>query len=158
MPVQVRCNLVLACRIFQAPPSSIYLFQFYCISVTDFNCLTDYLAKELPWEFSMVRKRAILWTWINSFDVDKSFKSLNFLRYLINPMVRWAVTHGQQELFDQEIVKSLVAKVFKGISTAEACDEQVQAESVQLCSVLMQYAQSYFREQRKELIQYIWYV
>lgn len=106
----------------------------------------------------MVRKRAILWTWINSFDVDKSLKSLNFLRYLINPMVRWAVTHGQQELFDQEIVKSLVAKVFKGISTAEACDEQVQAESVQLCSVLMQYAQSYFREQRKELIQYIWYV
>jgi len=126
--------------------------------VTDFACLKDYLAKELPWEFSMSRKRAILWTWINSFDVQNASKSMNFLRYLINPMVKWAVTHGQQELFDQDIVKSLVTRVFRAISAAEACDEQIQAESVQLCSILMQYAQSYFREQRKELIQYVWYV
>lgn len=81
--------------------------------------------------------------------------SVNVVRFLVNPMVLWAVTHGQLEMLTPEVVVSLVSDVFQS-SEGGSTSEQLQVELIQLCSTVLQHAYPLFQEHKKELIQYIW--
>jgi len=84
--------------------------------------------------------------------------SVNTVRYLINPMVSWALTHEQQDIITGDIAQTLVTGVFQ-ILCAEGASgsEQMLIEAIQLCSSLVQHAPSSLKEHRKEVIQYIWW-
>lgn len=126
----------------------------------DFAFVRDFLSKELPREFSMAQKQAMLLHWINRFTAGhtQGEDAVNEIRYLINPSVLWALTHGQEDMFTPQIAEQLVTDVFKRLSSdAGAYSEQLQAEAIQLCSIILQYAHALFKEQRKELIQYVWW-
>ena len=83
------------------------------------------------------------------------------LKYLINPMVQWTVTHGQQDIFTADLVTSLVADVFGHVtqnSDGVVLNEHLQVEVIQLCGAIIQHAHHHFVDHKKELIGFIWYV
>lgn len=53
--------------------------------------------------------------------------AVNVLRYFINPLVSWLVTHGELEVLSPEVVRGLVTDVFqnpeKGERVGDACCE-----------------------------------
>ena len=126
----------------------------------DFAFIRDFLSKELPREFSADQKQALLLRWIKRVQKDHSTgeNAVNAVRYLINPSVLWAVTHGQESMFTSKVCDLLVKDIFKTPSSdTGAYSEQLQAEAIQLCSIVLQHAHSLFKDQRKEIIQYIWW-
>ena len=126
----------------------------------DFAFVRDFLSKELPREFSMLQKQALLLHWISRFTAGhtQGEDAVNEIRYLINPSVLWALTHGQEDMFNPQIAEQLVSDVFKRLcSDAGAYSEQLQAEAIQLCSIILQHAHALFKDQRTELIQYVWW-
>jgi transformation/transcription domain-associated protein len=78
------------------------------------------------------------------------------LRYLINPVMAWVVTHGELEVLSPDVVQGLVNDVFQN-PEKDGPSEQIQLELVQLCATLIQHAHSLFHEHRKELIQFGWW-
>lgn len=101
-------------------------------------------------------KRAILVKWMENFKPDDSEHLVNGMRHLINPMVTWAVKHQQEGIFTPEVTESLVSVVFRSIGGGKEV-EQLKAESIQLCGVLLQYAHGIFKDrEKKEIIQYVW--
>lgn len=128
----------------------------------DFSFLKSYISGDLARDFNIEEKRNLLKHWIKLYkdtgvsDEDK----VNTLKYLINPMVLWTVTHGQHEIFSADLVKSLVSDVFVQFSqSAESgtLNEHLQVEVVQLCGSIIQHAHSYFVDQKKEIIAFIWW-
>lgn len=105
----------------------------------------------------MGEKRAVLVHWIalcKSGTVSDE-DAVNALRHLINPMVLWAVTHGQRDMLTPDVVSSLVSDVFQNPDGGSS-SEHLQAEIVQLCTAVLQHAHPLFVEHKKELIQYVW--
>jgi hypothetical protein len=126
----------------------------------DFSFVQDFLCRELPREFSLEQKQALLQHWIKRFTAgdSKGEDAVNVIRYLIRPVVLWAVTHGQEGMFTSKVAESLVNDIFRTLSSdVGAYSEQLQAEAVQLCSILLQHSHFLFKDQKKELIQYIWW-
>jgi hypothetical protein len=126
----------------------------------DFSFVQDFLCRDVPRELSLSQKQALLERWVKRFKAghSKGEDAVNVIRYLIRPVVLWAVTHGQEGMFTSKVAESLVSDIFRTLSTETGrYSEQLQAEAIQLCSILLQHAHFLFTDQKKELIQYIWW-
>jgi transformation/transcription domain-associated protein len=124
----------------------------------DFSALVTFLSLDIAREFNMATKRAILEHWIALYKSGALAHDdgVNAMRYLINPMVLWATTHSQQDLFAPGVVSSLVADVFR-TPEAGAPAEQLQIEVIRLCSIVLQHTHALFDVHKKDLIQYVWW-
>lgn len=87
--------------------------------------------------------------------------AVNMLKYLINPLVTWSLTHGQHEIFTPEIVSLLVGDVFEYLTKAADAgspNEYLQVEVIQLCSTIVQFSHQAVLDDKKELISFLWWV
>lgn len=117
------------------------------------------MSREFPRETSTAQKRVVLTHWMERFTATKSSSpdAVNVMRYLINPMVSWALSHDQQDMLAPKITQKLV-DILQDISAEKAgYSEQIQTEAIQLCASLVQHSPSSVEKFRKEVIQYVWW-
>jgi len=88
---------------------------------------------------------------------DNSADVVNTMRYLVNPMVLYAVTHNQEAIVTSDMAQGFVTRVLQTLSSdADSFTEQAQAEAIHLCTILLQHASAVLNDRRKEIIQYAW--
>eukprot|EP00887_Chlorella_sp_A99_P004017 scaffold11.g4017.t1 len=127
-------------------------------TAVDFTFLKTFFQAVVAEQYSAEEKRAVLAHWLSLYKRGALAHDdgVTALRLLVTPMVGWAMEHGQADVLTPELVRSLVADVFKNPEEGGA-SEQVQLELVQLCGTLIHHAGHLFVEHRKELIQFGWW-
>ncbi|PRW20721.1 phosphotransferase inositol or phosphatidylinositol kinase [Chlorella sorokiniana] len=125
----------------------------------DFTFLKMFISDIVAKQFTADEKRQLLKHWLEVYRMKQLDQehTVSVLRYLINPVMAWVVTHGELEVLSPDVVQGLVNDVFQN-PEKDGPSEQIQLELVQLCATLIQHAHSLFHEHRKELIQFGWSV
>lgn len=76
-------------------------------SKVDFQFLHDFLSGDVAWEYSVLNKREIIQLFLKKYCAEEisMVNATNIMRFLILPMVRWALDRDQMNVLDENTLK-----------------------------------------------------